>query len=191
MENHEERAKFMMSAMRKEWHDPDTVLNNIGIQKGTTLADLGSGPGFFTIPMARLAGEGGTVYAVDSNPTMLKHLRNNIGQTGVKAGIIKIVDGDVCQTGIPKNSVDVAFFANVLHEVEDKKTFLEEVKRICKPTALVVDVDWKKIPTERGPPLNVRLSEEEAINLFSANGFKVNKQIAAGPNHYELVFKLA
>lgn len=187
----ENRAKFMMSAARKEWHDPEIILKNIGIQKGTTLADLGSGPGFFTIPMARLTGERGTVYAVDSNPTMLKHLRNNIDQSGVKAGIIKIVDGDVCQTGIPKDSVDVAFFANLLHEVEDKKTFLEEVKRICKSTALVVDVDWKKVSTERGPPLNVRLTEEEAIDLFSVNDFKVTKQIAAGPNHYELVFKFA
>jgi len=191
MENHEDRARFMMSAARKEWHDPDTVLNSIGIEKGMTLVDLGSGPGFFTIPMAQATGENGIVYAVDSDPTMLEHLRDNIAKLGANNSIIQIVRGDVSDTGLPGNSVDVAFFANVLHEVENKKAFLREVKRLCKPAAYVVDVDWKKVPTERGPPLKIRLSEEEAANLLSESGFAVMKQMDVGPKHYELICRVA
>jgi ubiquinone/menaquinone biosynthesis C-methylase UbiE len=190
MEKHEDRAKFLMSAARKEWHDPKTVLKRIGIKKGMTLADLGSGPGFFTLPMAQATGENGIVFAVDSDPTMLEHLRENIAKSGVNSSIIKIVKGDVCNTGLPRNSVDVAFFANVLHEVKNKKSFLQEVKRICRSTAYVVDVDWKKVPTERGPPLRIRLSEEEALRLMFDNGFTVTKQRDAGPKHYELIFKI-
>jgi ubiquinone/menaquinone biosynthesis C-methylase UbiE len=191
VEHTEDRAKMMMSAARKEWHDPETVLKSIGIKKGMTLVDLGSGPGFFTIPMAQATGEKGVVYAVDSNPTMLKHLQENIAKSGIANEIIKIVKADICNTGLPENSVDVAFFANVLHEVKDKKTFLQEVKRICKPTANVVNIDWKKTPTEHGPPMKDRLSEEEATRLMSENGFRVTKQIDAGPKHYELICKPA
>ncbi|HTY73965.1 MAG TPA: class I SAM-dependent methyltransferase [Candidatus Nanoarchaeia archaeon] len=191
MENHEDRARFMMSEARKEWHNPETVLGNIGIKKGMTLVDLGAGPGFFTIPMAQVTGENGTVYAVDSDPTMLEHLRDNIAKSEVNSSIIKIIRSDVCDTGLLENSVDVAFFANVFHEVENKKAFLQEVKRICKPTARVVDVDWKKVQTERGPPLKIRLSEEEAAGLLSESGFTVLKQMDAGPKHYELICKLA
>jgi ubiquinone/menaquinone biosynthesis C-methylase UbiE len=191
MKDHESRATFFISAERREWHDPEKVLERIGITKGMVLADLGSGPGFFTIPMARLTGETGIVYAVDSSPTMLKHLLNNIAKSGVNKNIIKIVDADICKTAIPEKSVDVAFFANVLHEVEDKTAFLQEVKRICKITASVVDVDWKKVPTEHGPPLKIRLTEEESSSLFSENGFVVTRQLTAGPNHYELICKLS
>jgi ubiquinone/menaquinone biosynthesis C-methylase UbiE len=191
MEKHEDRAKFLMSAARKEWHDPEKALKSVGIKQGMVLVDLGSGPGFFTIPMAQITGDKGIVYAVDSNPTMLEHLRHNIAKSGVDGDIIKIIRSDVCNTGLPENSVDVAFFANVLHEVENKKGFLQEVKRICKPTAYVIDVDWKKIQTERGPPLKIRLSEEEATRLLKENGFTVIKQTDAGPKHYELISKLA
>ncbi len=91
--------------------------------------------------------------------------------------------------GIPKESIDLVLFANVLHEVEDKKAFFQEVRRIAKPTAHIVDVDWKKIQTEYGPPLKERLSEDEAKQVLAQNGFSIIKQIDLGPTHYELIYK--
>jgi ubiquinone/menaquinone biosynthesis C-methylase UbiE len=145
MENPNDRAKFLMSDERKKWPDPETILKSIGIKKGMIIADLGSGPGFFTIPMAQIAGETGVVYAVDSNQAMLNSLKENIAKLNVNKRIVKIIESDVCHTGIPKESVDIVFFANVLHEVDDRKAFFQEVKRISKSTAHVVDIDWKKI----------------------------------------------
>ena len=191
MENHNDRAKFLMSDARKKWHDPELILKSIGIEKEMTLADLGSGPGFFTIPMAQITGEKGLVYAVDNDSTMLNHLRDNIAKSGVNKDIIKIINSDVCHTGIPKNSVDVAFFANMLHDLENRNAFFQEIKRICKPTALVIDLDWKKVQTEFGPPLRIRLTEEASKRILSENGFTVIKLIDAGPYHYELICKLA
>ncbi len=189
MEHHIDRVKFLMSEERKQQHNPDTILKEAGVTKGMTIADLGSGPGFFTLPMAQMTGEKGIVYAVDSNRTMLSGLKGNIAKSEVNPTIIKIVNRDVCHTGIPEESVDIVVFANVLHEVEDKKAFFQEVRRISKPTATVVDVDWKKIQTEHGPPLKDRLSEEEAKRVFTGNGFSVIKQVDVGPYHYELICK--
>ena len=190
MKNSEERARFFMSDARKEWHDPQIVLGAIGIMKGMALADLGSGPGFFTIPMAQMTGDNGSVYAVDRDPNMLKYLQENIARAGVNEKIIKIVNSDVTSTGLSKNSIDTVFFANVLHEVSDKTAFFQEVKRICKPSAKVVDLDWKKIKTDHGPPLQERLTEREAAKLFSENGFTIIKEMNAGLSHYELICKL-
>ena len=190
MENNE-RIKFMMSEERKKWHNPELILKNANVEEGMILADLGSGPGFFTIPMAKLTGEKGRVYAVDSNETMLNSLKENIAKSGVNPKTIKIINSDMVHTGIPKESVDLILFANVLHEVEDRKAFFQEVKRIAKPTAYIVDVDWKKIQTERGPPLKERLSEDEAEQVLSENGFAVINLIDAGPYHYEIICKLS
>jgi ubiquinone/menaquinone biosynthesis C-methylase UbiE len=59
----------------------------------------------------------------------------------VNPNIIKIIKSDVCHTGIPKESVDLVLFANVLHEVQDKKVFFQEIRRVSKPAAYIVDVD--------------------------------------------------
>jgi ubiquinone/menaquinone biosynthesis C-methylase UbiE len=189
MEHHIDRVKFLMSEKRKQWHNPETILNEAGITRGMIIADLGSGPGFFTIPAAQMTGEKGLVYAVDSNQTMLNGLKENIVKSEVNPNIIKIVNSDVCHTGIPEESVDFVLFANVLHEVEDRKAFLQEVRRISKSTAYIVDVDWKKVQTEHGPPFKERLSEDEANRVLSESGFTVVKQTDAGPYHYELICK--
>ena len=86
MEDHSDRVKFFMSEERKQWHNPETILN-VGVVKGMTMADLGSGPGFFTIPMAKATGEKGLVYAVDSNVSMLNALKENIARSGVDSRI--------------------------------------------------------------------------------------------------------
>ncbi len=190
MENLNDHAKFLMSDERKKWHNPETILKSIGIKNGMTVAELGSGPGFFTIPMAQITGETGIVYAVDSKQAMLNSLKENIAKSDVNPKIVKIENSDVCHTGIPKESVDLVFFANVLHEVEDRKAFFQEVRRISKPTACIIDVDWKKIQTEHGPPLKERLSKEEAKQILSENGFTIIKQTDVGPYHYELICKL-
>jgi ubiquinone/menaquinone biosynthesis C-methylase UbiE len=189
MEHHIDRVKFLMSEQRKQQHNPQTILNEARLKKGMIIADLGSGPDFFTIPMAQMTGETGLVYAVDSNLTMLNGLKENIAKSEVNPNIIKMVNCDVCHTRIPKESVDLVLFANVLHEVEDKKAFFQEVRRISKPTAFIVDVDWKKVQTEYGPPFKERLSEDEASQVLAENRFYVIKQIEVGPYHYELICK--
>jgi hypothetical protein len=57
IDHHIDRVKFLMSKERKHQHNPETILNEAGAKKGMTMADLGSGPGFFTIPMAQMTGE--------------------------------------------------------------------------------------------------------------------------------------
>jgi ubiquinone/menaquinone biosynthesis C-methylase UbiE len=189
MEHHLDRVKFLMSEERKQQHDPHKVLNEARVTEGMIIADLGSGPGFFTIPLAQITGEKGLVYAVDSNQEMLNGLEENVAKSEVNPNIIKMVNSDVCNTGIPKGSVDLVLFANVLHEVEDKKAFFQEVRRISKSTAYIVDLDWKKIQTEHGPPFKERLSEDEAKLVLAENGFSVIKQVDVGPYHYELICK--
>ena len=106
MDAHSDRVKFLMSEEWKLWHYPETVLMNVGVAMWMTMADFGSGPGFFTIPMAKATGEKGLVYAVDSNFTMLNALKENITKSGVDSKIVEIINSDVSHTGIPKGSVN-------------------------------------------------------------------------------------
>jgi ubiquinone/menaquinone biosynthesis C-methylase UbiE len=185
--NADEFARILYSDERRRWQDPVVISKAVGVREGMTVADLACGPGFFTLPLASLVGEGGTVYAVDSHLTMLEHLRSNMARSAMLRGRIKILCADVLSTGIPSGSVDIALFANVLHDIDDKGTFLSEVKRICRPGATVVGIDWKKVRTEMGPPFEIRLAEAECRRILSESGLEVMSTIDPGPHHYGLV----
>ena len=120
---------------------------------------------------------------------MIDGLKENITKSKINPKIIKIVKSDVCHTEIPKESVDLILFANVLHEIQDKKAFFQEVRRISKSSTHIIDVDWKKVQTEHGPPFKERLSENEVNQILTENGFSVIKQIDAGKWHYEIICK--
>jgi FkbM family methyltransferase len=184
---HEDLADRLMSDERRRMQDPRLIVNQLGLRPGMVIADLGCGPGFFTIPIALKLGDAGRVYAVDSSPEMLNHLTRNIRESHISENIVRVVQADVSHTSIPSRSIDLVFFSDILHDIEDRLGFLTEVKRISKTRAAVVDIDWLKVKTDFGPPLKIRLSEEEARKIMATNGFVVTRTISPGLYHYGLV----
>jgi ubiquinone/menaquinone biosynthesis C-methylase UbiE len=59
-----ERAGALDISLRKLLQNPQKILKPF-IKEGMTVADLGCGPGFFTIEMAKMVGNNGKVTAVD------------------------------------------------------------------------------------------------------------------------------
>ncbi len=178
-----------MSEDRKSYQDPENIITKLNITSGTCVADLGCGPGFFTIPISNRIGITGKVYAVDSNPVMIDHLRRNLGQNALNSTNVVILGSDVAKTQIPSESVDVTLFANILHDLSDKKQFLDEVKRVSKPIAEIVDIDWQKRDAGAGPPIEKRLSEQETRHILKENGLEIVHGLNAGPYHYGFVCK--
>lgn len=188
----EEFAKHLTSEERKLWQDPERIADEIGLSGRAWVADLACGPGFFTLAFASRLDDGSLVYAVDSNKVMLEYLEKRLKALELKNGSlrnkVKIILSDVANTGIESSSVDVAFFANVFHDIQNKSVFLAEVKRICKDSALVIDIDWKAEETPFGPPAHMRIDEKEAINVIEENGFKLQRRTYGGEYHYCLIF---
>ena len=50
------------------------MLQKIGIRKGQTILDFGCGYGMYTIPVAKIAGSQGNVYALDKDKEALDSL---------------------------------------------------------------------------------------------------------------------
>jgi ubiquinone/menaquinone biosynthesis C-methylase UbiE len=57
----------LTNVLRRLAHDPVAILGPF-LKEGDTAVDVGSGPGFFSVPMARMVGERGLVVAVDIQP---------------------------------------------------------------------------------------------------------------------------
>jgi ubiquinone/menaquinone biosynthesis C-methylase UbiE len=180
-------ARRLMSDERRSYQDPLKISKAIGVRKGMTVADMGCGSGFFTLPLATLVGPKGLVYAVESNPTMLRHLRDNIRKSGVNAKTIRVMRADVSRTRIPSACADIVLLVRILHDIENRRTFLKEVRRICKPGGRVVDLDWKKIRMKHGPPYEIMLSKSESTRILTENGFRLIRAFNPGRYHYGLI----
>lgn len=106
--------------------NPSEVLRQLELKKGMVAADFGSGSGFWAIPLAKILEEG-RVYAIDMLEESLSALR---AETQIeKIFNIETIKSNVEKgTRLMKESCDLVLMTNLLFEVENKKSLLEEGK---------------------------------------------------------------
>lgn len=171
----------LMSKEREQELDPEGLLRLCGLKEDDIFADIGSGPGFFSIPAARIVGPYGVVFAIDTQEEMLLHLRD-----ADPAQNIILLKSDEDSIPLADGEVDFALIAFVLHEAADTKSFLKEVKRIIRPEGTLVVIDWVKKAEEKGPPLEERIDVADAVSLLTLAGFS---SVTPGPltqSHYKI-----
>jgi ubiquinone/menaquinone biosynthesis C-methylase UbiE len=170
---------------RRKWQNPESTLLDAGLRSRLTFVDVGCGDGFFALPAAKIIGEAGRVYAFDEDPDAVDRLRRKARIGGIRNLQAKI--GKAEDTVLCEECADIVFFGIVLHDFEDPVKVLENGKVMLKATGRLVDADWKKTPTEIGPPLQIRFSEEEAARLIESVGFKIETLKESGPYHYVII----
>lgn len=160
---------------------PEALLKDAGLKEGDAFADIGCGPGYFTLPASAAVGPSGKVYAVDTQEEMLAHLKKR----NPPPNVIPVKSGE---NSIPLDdaTVDFAFIAYVLHETEKKDLFLKEIKRIMRDSAVVLIIDWKKKKEEHGPPKEERLTQGAVVNLLKGAGFVSIKASSLNRSHYRI-----
>ncbi len=158
---------------------PHQFLRDCGLESGMTVADVGCGPGFFTIPASNIVGRSGLVYAIDVQEEMIRMLKRRTR----RKNIVPIVS-DEHRIPLSARSVDFALLAYVLHETENKLRFLKEVKRIMRKGASMVVLEWKKKREKEGPPFHERLALKEAQGLITDAGFCIEGVTSFGTSHY-------
>jgi ubiquinone/menaquinone biosynthesis C-methylase UbiE len=130
-------AGFLSSRIRRFIHNPEQILDGY-VRSGDTLMDIGCGPGFFTIPMARMVGERGTVWAVDIQDEMLELTRRAAERAGVLPRIrLHKGSGSSLMLDLPP-VVSFALVFHVLHETTDQASILKDLSRVLRPGGLVL-----------------------------------------------------
>ncbi len=172
---------------RRRWQNPEDILLSIGLRSGQTFLDIGCGYGFFALPAARRVGKAGHVYGLDINADAIarvKEAARREGLSNVEAWIGTAEEMTLCE-----GCADFVFFGIVLHDFDDVGKVLANAKTMLKHSRRLVDLDWAKKPMLVGPPLYIRLSEEEATKRIEAAGFTIEATRNAGPYSYLIIAK--
>ncbi|MDI3256966.1 MAG: methyltransferase domain-containing protein [Kyrpidia sp.] len=181
---HPDRLDWLLGEERRAVLPPEAVLNLLEIGPSDTVADIGSGPGYFTVPIAERTA--GTVYAVDVEPRMLEALRER--WPGGMPERVRTVLSPAHALDLPGAAADRMLYSLVLHEVEALDQALVEAKRVVKPAGKVVVVEWRPDATrEGGPPRSERLDAGVLALRMRQHGFAVRDPLNLNEVHYALV----
>src|SRR2546427_6381256 len=75
--------KRQLAPARAAWQKPGRVVRALGLRRGQVVAEIGSGPGYFTLRLARAVGPSVRVYAGDAEPALLGVLRERLRPAGL------------------------------------------------------------------------------------------------------------
>lgn len=170
--------------------DPQKNIEQWGLLSGALVADFGSGSGHHARAIAKAVGDKGRVFAVDIQKDLLTKLKNDLAKDGLLN--VEVIWGDVEKKGgtrLKDSSLDAVLVSNLLFQVLDKETVLQEVKRVLKPQGSLLVIDWADSFGGLGPRNDSVFGKEKAIELCTRNGFHVMSDIDAGAHHYGVIFQ--
>ncbi|TSC99097.1 MAG: type 11 methyltransferase [Parcubacteria group bacterium Greene0714_4] len=170
--------------------EPQSNIDQFMIPEGARVADLGAGSGMYTIAAARAVGDTGRVLSVEVQKELLVRLQTAAKGEGLSN--IDVIWGDIEKLGgtkIRDMSIDAAIVSNVLFQIEDRRDFMTELKRILKPRGKVLVVDWSGSYGGMGPTPEQVVSEQDVKTLFDKHDMVFERSINAGDNHYGLIFR--
>ncbi len=114
----------------------EKLLIEVGIKKDQTVLDFGCRIGNYTIPVARIVGHNGYVYALDKDKKSLNELMQRSKSQGLK-NIKKIDTTEEVKIPLSDESVDVILLYDVIHLVKNRKKLFDEVYRVARKNAIV------------------------------------------------------
>src|SRR6516225_5128656 len=172
----------LLAEERQKLLQPAKLLRSLGLHAGDALADIGCGPGFFTLPAAEIVGTRGLVYAADIQGDMLSAVKTRANEA--KLTNVQVVKSNDTQVPIPTASVDMVLLAFTLNEIDQRARFLHRVSRLLKPGGKLVIIEWEKQSDAPGPPANLRLSADDVAKDAEAAGLLVSEQRSLNVYHY-------
>jgi ubiquinone/menaquinone biosynthesis C-methylase UbiE len=164
---------------------PEELLRSLGLKPGMTIADIGCGPGFFTIPAAEIVGDQGRVLAADIQGDMLSAVKGRVSERGLTN--VRMVKTSDVEVPLPPGCADLVLLAFTLDEISQRARFLHRVGRLLRPEGTVVVIEWEKRDGGDGPPVDDRLSADEVLKDAEAAGLHMAEQRSLNDQHYLLV----
>jgi ubiquinone/menaquinone biosynthesis C-methylase UbiE len=134
-------APWLDRREREEEEEPDLAMRLMRVQRGSTVADLGAGSGYFTTRLARAVGTNGKVYAVDIQQGMLDLLQKTVARERL-ANIVPVL-GATNDPKLPPGSMDLVLMVDVYHEFSEPQVMLQHIKTALKPGGRLVLLEYR------------------------------------------------
>jgi SAM-dependent methyltransferase len=177
-----------LAPRRAKWQKPAAVVRALGLRRGQVIAEVGSGPGYFTPRLARAVGPSGHVYALDPEPAVLDVMRKRVKKAGVRnvTPVLSREDDPM----LPAGRCELAVIINVYHHMHGGAAFLRRLVARLARGARVINVDWRE-DSEFGPPPRRRVPRARFLRDARRAGLTLVGERAFLPHQYFLELRRA
>ena len=171
--------------------NPQLVFDKIKLAVGMRVADFGCGrTGHLVFSSAKVVGEDGIVYAVDIIKNVLQSIESMAKDSGYEN--IKTVWSDIevpKKTPIPSSTLDAVYFVNVLSQLKNQVSALQEAVRLLQKNGFLVIIDWVKKLGLLGPDLVESVSPDDVSRMARLVDLNLVEEDNMSQYHYLLIFQ--
>ena len=169
---------------RDAWQKPHEVLQALKLAPDASVADIGSGTGYFAVRLAHLV-PNGRVYGVDAEPDMVRYLAERAKREGLAN--LTAVAAKPSDPGIP-SAVDLVILVDTYHHVPDRERYFRNLQKSLKPGGRLVIIDFT-LDSPLGPPKRARIAADTVRKELARACYALAEEHAFLPNQYFLVFR--
>lgn len=178
---------FLRADVRDTSHQPEKVMNVVGVKPGMVIGEVGAGHGYFTFHLSRRVGDSGKIYANDISSRALASLRRKCNEEGVTN--IETIVGEVEDPLLPDDELDMVFIVNAFHDLAKPVELLNNLVPSLKSGAPVVIID--RDPDKVGGFNRHVLTQEEVLEHIKNSDFDLDRIETFLPQHNIYIIKVA
>ena len=178
---------------RERWEKTRANLEKFGLQPGQHIADVGSGPGYFSFKFADIVGPEGKVYAIETNPMHLDYLRGYIEENEISN--VEVVTSRFEGIGLsPDVRVDVVYVCSLYHNVYvaftdfEREKFVGSIYNALNEGGRLIIVDNDLVDSTELPYHGPYISKHMLVSQLHYYGFKLAADYQFTPQRYVLIF---
>lgn len=181
-----DRVEGLLNPTLEETYDPQSMIALVPIHNDQKVADIGSGPGWLSIPLAKYLYMG-TCYAVDVQEKMLEHVKEQAKLA--RLGNVETLVSKENSVPLEDESLDGVVFSDVLNEASRPKTLIKEGVRLLKKSGWLAIVEWQPVEGKAkvGPAASKRLVQQELREAVEALGLTTTTSRPLTPHRYIIV----
>jgi SAM-dependent methyltransferase len=182
---------------REAWERSSELMRLLKIRPGMKIADVGSGPGYYSLKFAKAVGPDGHVYAIDMVEQHLRWVESAKVAMGVTNVDTVETDGrSVGLAGVLEN-VDGVFLCSLYHNMyamstaPERDAFVQSIKQTMGPNGVLWLADNGLVPPGVLPYHGPYVAKELLIAQLLNYGFELLEDHQFVPQRYLLVLRNA
>lgn len=179
-----DNMQALVSTERRQAIDTNALLSGLPITPRDVVADVGCGPGFLTLPLARYLTEG-RVHALDIQQEMLDAVQGALDAEDLTNTEVALSTENSLPLG--DQALDGAFLAFVLQEAYHTDALLRDVLLCLKDDGWLAVLEWHKRDMDYGPPVARRIDPDTMDAKLRNLGFKPPERRELNPDQYIMV----
>src|SRR3954471_1517358 len=153
---------------RAGWQKPDEVLRALRLAPGEVACDIGAGPGYFALRMARTVAH---VFAVEVETRILQALHKRISKSGLRnVTPVFALDDDPL---VPDMACDLIVVVDTYHHFPDGPAYLRRLARSLKPGGRIANIDFHRRELPVGPPVEHKIARDEFLRDAQTAGLEL------------------